>query len=157
MAMINRYTVILSLVCFGNVYAQNIDTLSAKEYLESAIRHMQNDEFELARDNSLKAIELNPNYGQAYILIGQLYVQSADLCTEDSYSKGIIMCLAVDQFEKALHVDSTITETANKLINIYSKYFPYRESIPFGAPHEGHKYKINCWIDRETIVRYADY
>lgn len=137
----------------NNSFAQDVDTLTAIDYFNKAGARFSSKDYESARDLALKAIQINPQYGDAYILIGSAYINSADDCSNDSFSKGMIICLAVDQFKKAKMIDSTISDKADKLIKVYSKYFPSHDEIFIGAK-EGDKYKVECWINRETTVRF---
>ncbi|OFX87819.1 MAG: hypothetical protein A2W99_16015 [Bacteroidetes bacterium GWF2_33_16] len=148
--------IIVTVVLFftiNAINAQNSDSLRVKKFIEQGDKYRIEGEFEKAREYALKALELKPNYGLAYILIGSIYVSSAELCGEEYLLKAIVYCLAVDMFEKAKEVDKSVSETADKFIEVYSRYFPSQEDI-FGGPREGDKFKIECWINRETTVRY---
>ncbi|NJK84867.1 MAG: tetratricopeptide repeat protein [Bacteroidales bacterium] len=76
-----------------------------------------------ARENALKAVALKENWGDPYILIGQLYAESSGECTGLTLPKSIYW-VAVDKFIKAKSVDPLVEELANRLILTYSKYFP---------------------------------
>lgn len=145
---------ILLLFTVGTMYAQTSDSLIVKDYVEQGDKHRIDGEFEKARDYALKALEIDPNYGIAYILIGNLYTSSAKSCSEDSFTKGLVYCLAIDMFEKAKEVDISVTENANRFIEIYSNYLPSLETT-FVKALEGDKVKIECWINRETTIRFA--
>ena len=99
-------------------------------------------------------MELKPDCGEIYLLIGIAYASSLKLC-EHAPIPQMIFCLALDMFEKAKDMDTTLTKQAAKYIEIYSNYFPTKEEL-FGPPTERQKYKIGCWINEETIVRYSD-
>ena len=140
----------------NNTKAQDTDSSGAKIFIRQALTSLQQKDYEKSREYALKALEIDPDDGEAYILIGAAYVNSAEICSSDRFSKGMIFCLAVDMFEKAKEVDKSLTEKAEKLIKVYSKYFPSKEEI-FIEPVEGQKYKIGCWIKRETTVRFSNY
>jgi tetratricopeptide (TPR) repeat protein len=148
--MIRLTSLLIFLIVCIQLTGQDSDT----SFFNSAVRHLKNKDYSEARDLAYKSLEINPNLGDAYILIGHIYASSAKQCYNDDYYIGIVYCLAVDMFEMAIKVDSSSAERAEGLIKTYSNYFPSRESIPFSAPLEGHRYNIGCWINRETTVRF---
>jgi len=152
--IVNLITTILFFLITNGLYAQNSDSLIVKNYVDRGDKLRIDGEFEKARDYALKALEIDPNYGIAYILIGNLYTSSAESCSEDSFTKGLVYCLAIDMFEKAKEVDISVTENANRFIEIYSNYLPSLETT-FVKALAGDKVKIECWINRETTVRFA--
>jgi len=105
-----------------------------------------------ARGYALEAIELRPDWGDPYILIGDAYVGSKD-CFEDDFEKTTIYWVAVDKFTRARSVDPDISEKANERINTYSKYFPDVETIFFYSLEDGDSYTVGCWINETTKVR----
>jgi tetratricopeptide (TPR) repeat protein len=107
---------------------------------------------EKARTLALEAIELKPDWGEPYILIGDAYVGSKN-CFSDEFEKTTIYWAAVDQFNKARSVDAEVADKANERISTYKKYFPDIETIFFYSLKEGDNYKVGCWINETTKVR----
>lgn len=105
-----------------------------------------------ARALALQAIAENPNLGHAYIIIGNLYAAEKN-CGNDDFEKRTVYWAAVDKFMKAKQVDPSLTEDCNKLINIFSQYFPAQQDIFFQDLEPGSRYTINCWINEVTTVR----
>ncbi len=106
-----------------------------------------------AREYALKASELKPDWGEPYIIIGQMYAESSDECTDLSLPKSIYW-VAVDMFNKAKSVDPSFEEQANKFIILYTKYFPKKEDAFFLSLNEGDSYTVKCWINETTKVRF---
>lgn len=106
-----------------------------------------------ARSNCLNAIKNNPNWGEPYLFIGNLYADSKDLCSTLELPKSIYWA-AVDKFIKAKSVDPGVTERADKYINTYSAYFPNKEEAFFYQVYEGDTYTVGCWINEQTKVRF---
>lgn len=114
------------------------------------------DNFPKARDLAYEAAKVQPTSGEPYIFIGQLYGQSSQLCGGSNLvEKNCIYWAAVDMFMQAKRIDPSVTEEANKNINIYSQYFPTMESIFFSDLNEGDDYTVGCWINRTTKIRAA--
>ncbi len=107
-----------------------------------------------ARANAYSALKYDPNDGRAYLLIGDLYANSAGRCKGDNEvaSKSIYWA-AVDKYQKAKNVDSDVAEQAQAKINKFANYFPSQESIFFNNLTEGSSYQVGCWINETTTVR----
>jgi len=103
-----------------------------------------------AKNYALKAAELKKGWGKPYILIGQLYTQSAKECGDDAYYQSLVYIAAVDKFVQARAIDPDCADEANKLINSYSSMYPSKEDMFFHGDSEGKSYTIGCWIN-ETI------
>ncbi len=106
-----------------------------------------------AREMAFKALKVNHHYGQAYVLIGDLYAQSADKCGNNALTKEVAYWAAVDKYEQAKRVDPDLASSMNKRIVIYKQHFPTTENLFFYNLKPGEKYKVGCWINEETIVR----
>lgn len=100
-----------------------------------------------------EAITYDPNYGAAYILLGNAYASSSGSCGSSNFQKAAVFLAAVDKFIKAKSVDESVTSEANNLISKYSNYFPNQEDAFFEGYTDGQSYKIGCWIDETTTIR----
>lgn len=108
--------------------------------------------FSKAREYARSAIEFNPNFGEAYILIGNMYAQSN--IYDDPVLSKTIYWVAVDKFEKARQVDPSIASKATGLVATYSRYFPADNDI-FMHPdlEKGKPFTVGGWIGETTICR----
>jgi tetratricopeptide (TPR) repeat protein len=108
-----------------------------------------------AKNLALKAINLNKNWGEPYLLIGQLYAESKDdlEAAEECLPKAAYWA-AVDKFTEAKRIDPNVESEANKLISTYSKYFPSIEDAFFCGVNDGDIYKIGSWINETTMARF---
>ena len=111
------------------------------------------DDFQQARAHARSAITKMPDWGEPYILIGNLYASSSNMCGENEFEKTTVFWAAVDKFEKARAVDSEVNEEASELIRKYTQYFPNVEDAFFYGFEDGQAYTIGCWIDENTTVR----
>ncbi|MGQ9847224.1 MAG: tetratricopeptide repeat protein [Bacteroidales bacterium] len=129
----------------------SINEKKAQYYYEMAIvTGTKLGQLSTARNYANKALEFRKNWGKPYILIGQLYAQSAKDCGEDSYYQSLVYIAAVDKFVQARSIDADCADEANKLINSYSSMYPTKEDMFFHGDTEGKSYTIGCWIN-ETI------
>jgi tetratricopeptide (TPR) repeat protein len=121
--------------------------------LAEAYRNL--DQFAKARSYALKAIEIRPNDGNAYLLIGDLYASGAKSCGNNELTQKTAYWAAVDKYYMAKKVDPEMEEVANSRIATWSKYFPNSEVIFFHDLKEGDSYTVECWINEVTKVRAA--
>jgi len=122
-------------------------------FLAQAYRSLDN--FPKARQMAIEASKLNPNWGEPYLFIGDLYAMSAKDCGDNDLTRKVAYWAAVDKYIQAKRVDSELTEVANKRIATYQAYFPATEVIFFYNLNEGDPYTVECWINENTTVRAA--
>ncbi len=122
-------------------------------FLAESYRNMNN--YPKARTYAYKAIEINPENGNPYIIIGDMYAASAKECGGNELTNRVAYWAAVDKYKKAKKVDSSIAEMADKRIRTYSAHFPDVQTIFFHDLKEGDTYKVECWINENTKVRAA--
>jgi len=117
--------------------------------------HRTQRNFPNARANALRVIELKPQDGSPWIMIGDLYAMSAASCGDNPVSSRAAYWAAVDKYNRARNVDSSESNvsTANSRIATYSVHFPAREDIFFYNFNIGDSYKVECWINETTIIR----
>ena len=113
----------------------------------------KNKEYPSAAKYAKLALGDNPNYGDAYILIGNSYAASSSDCGNSNFEKAAVYWVAVDKFAKAKSVDPGVAEKANELIGRYSNYFPNNEDAFFVGYTDGQAYTVGCWINENTTVR----
>ena len=112
--------------------------------------------YSLSRNSAYRAIQLNSNWGDPYIKIGDLYCASVNDCGENNLERSMIYCLAVDLYIKAKMVDSRVKDIANKRILKYSKFFASREECFMNDIDTEGSYTIDCWINKTTKIRTRD-
>lgn len=137
--------------------ATNIESENSKSdvYLVLASVYQQLKDFQSARTYARKAIEAKPTQGKAYLLIGDLYVASANECGDNDLTKKAPYWAAVDKYAEAKKADPSVEEYAQKLVDAYSKQFPIMETLFFYGLNVGDTYTVGCWINEKTIVRAA--
>jgi tetratricopeptide (TPR) repeat protein len=135
--------------------ALNVDDDNTKAdvflLLSSVYRH--NKSYSKARGYAYNALDLRPDEGKAYLLIGDMYAASASDCGDNDLTKKVAYWAAVDKYRQARNVDSEVADDANNRIDIYSKQFPIKETIFFYNLNEGDEYTVGCWINERTTVR----
>jgi tetratricopeptide (TPR) repeat protein len=155
----------------ARIFANGKEFKSAEKYYQEAIR-LQADsvrksaylveyasivwrEFnnvQQARNLAMQAISVNPGLGQAYMLIGNLYA-SEKSCGSEDFDKKTVFWAAVDKFIKAKQVDPNLAGDCDKLIDLYTQYFPAQSEIFFQDLQPGASYTVGCWINERTTIR----
>lgn len=125
-----------------------------KIYIKLAKTAKNNKKYSRVRDYARKAIAINANSGEAYILIGDAYRASARSCGGDLGAAGVYL-VAVDKYIKARNVDPTVAEKANSKIGQVSGSFPNKEDSFFKGINVGDSYRVGCWIGESTTVRFG--
>ncbi|MDR0429907.1 MAG: tetratricopeptide repeat protein [Tannerellaceae bacterium] len=130
------------------------DTVKSDDYYMIALLLFEQNSYSRARQYCQKAIELTPNNGTPYLLIGKMYAATASSVSSDPVLRKTVYYAAVDKFERARQVDPSVAEEAGKLINSYRAYFPSTEEI-FMHPdlEKGKSITIGGWIGERTTIR----
>ena len=113
--------------------------------------------FSQARKYALASAELQPNWGEPYLLIGKLYASSGPLCGPGTgWDSQIVTWPAIDKWQYAVKIDPENSAEAKKLIRTYRQYMPKKEDIFIRNIQKGDAFRVNCWIKENTRVRTAD-
>ncbi|WP_299058719.1 hypothetical protein [uncultured Polaribacter sp.] len=103
-----------------------------------------------ARGLAREALNLNPNFGKAYLFIGNLYASSANNCGNSEFEKRMVYVAALRMAQKAKSVDPSISSTASKYIRSYAGNVPDSKLVFTAGVAPGSSFAIKCWIG-ETV------
>jgi len=124
--------------------------------LQLAGRYYSKGNYSKTREYANKVLEINPNSGKAYITIGRTYASSGKICgTGTDFKSHSVTWVAIDVWNKAKSVDSSVAAEAQKLINKYSQYMPSKNELFMHGIKIGSKYTVAC-LGRTTTVRSSD-
>ncbi|MEA4905527.1 MAG: hypothetical protein VB090_11900 [Petrimonas sp.] len=130
------------------------DKKKASDYMMQLAGIFSNQRnFAKSRQAAYDALEFNPNNGEAYILIAQLYAASAQNIFPEAEKRGLVFCAAVDKLQKAKSVDPSVSGKANGLINTYSGYYMDTETAFMMGIKSGESVFIPGWIGESTTIR----
>lgn len=154
----------------GYMYYKKDDITKSIEYFDQAIELEQDPmkkaeysytaavilsskkQLSRAKQYANKAISFNNNYGDAYILIAQMYASSPNWSDEAALNKCTFFAV-IDKLQRAKSVDPSVTEKANELIRTYSGYTPKDEDLFFLGLKKGNSVTIGGWIGETTTIR----
>lgn len=110
-----------------------------------------------ARRYFRRALEIDPNFGQAYIAIGDLYATAVSDCGSFEREDRAVYWLAVDYYERARSRDPSVASQADQKIATYRRSFPDQEALFFKGWEPGQSYRVDygcySWIGETTTVR----
>jgi hypothetical protein len=129
------------------------DETKAEIFLLLSNIYRQMDNYVTARKYAQRVLDIQPNNGQAYLSIGDMYASSAAECGDNELTKKVAYWAAVDKYIKAKQVDPEVADIAQSRIATYSQQFPTSETIFFYDLSEGDDYMVECWINEKTKVR----
>lgn len=104
-----------------------------------------------ARSYANKALSFQPSLGSAYLLIANMYYDSANQCGTSQFDKRAVYWLAADMAKKAGQVDASLKRVADKTAESYLGRAPSKTDI-FTEGNTGNIIKFDCWINRSVTV-----
>ena len=104
-----------------------------------------------ARNYANKALGFQPSLGRAYLLIANMYADSANQCGESQFEKRAVYWLAADMAKKASQVDASLKKLAGRTVESYNGRAPSKTDI-FTEGNAGTEIKFSCWINRSVTV-----
>ncbi len=119
-----------------------------KEELYYKLARKNQSNLGLARQYANKILAVNPNNGNAIIILGVVYYSNACGSADD---KSMAACIAVDYFNRAKSVDPSCAAEANKQIAKYSKFYLTKERAFFLNLKAGDPYTISCSGETTTV------
>ena len=110
--------------------------------------------YSAARNAFYAAAKIDPTTGEPYLQIAQLYARGAH-AVPDGMNGHSAYWAAVDKAVRAKNVDQSesTVEAANKLISLYSAYFPKQDKAFELDIIDGSSYTVPGWIGETTSVR----
>lgn len=124
----------------------------ADTYYYIATLHMSKEKYDNSRSAVQKCISNNPNKGEAYILLAQLYAVKHDWSNEPALNRCAYFAV-LDKLEQAKRADPSVADRANDLISQYKKQCPSAEDLFMFGYKPGDKIEIKGWINETTTIR----
>ena len=129
------------------------DLLASYYYEYSVFLFAKEGLYQEARSYAKKALGINPDFCEANILIGNIYVAASQKFSNDDFEKSAVFWLAVDYFNKAKRGEACSIEASEKASQ-YRRYFPKKEDAFMMSVQEGDSYKVGGWINETTKARF---
>ncbi len=133
--------------------ANDSEKLANYYFYMASIEFRQLNRFSAAREDARIAARYKPNWGQPYMLIGDMYAQTSSSCGNDAFDASLAILAAIDKWSYAKSIDSSVSGDANSKINRYSGYYPDRGEAFMRKVNEGDTVTVPCWIGESVRVR----
>lgn len=131
------------------------DSLKAVFYYELAVlKDGHFNEAVEARQYAKRASALLPVWGKPHLLLGSIYARASSTIDGNELEKSAVYWVAVDQFMTAMQKDPECFEEAREQIDIFSQYFPDKQTCFFHGLEEGQEFVVGDWINEPTTVRF---
>ncbi len=128
------------------------DETRAEWYYELTVVTLANKNYCNAITWAREAIIRKPDYGKAYIALGDAMIASRDNLGDD-FEKRAAFWVAADKYAKAKSVDPSVASDANKKLNDYKAQYPNHEEVFFRDIKDGDSYQVKGCINEYTTVR----
>ena len=123
----------------------------AKILYKIALKFKEKGRKSTARNYARKALNFQPSLGKAYLMIANLYANSANNCGNSQFDKRAVYWLAANTAKKAARVDASIKKAALKTAASYNGRAPSKTDI-FTEGMEGKVITFSCWINEKVKV-----
>jgi tetratricopeptide (TPR) repeat protein len=104
-----------------------------------------------ARDYAEQALSFQPSLGRAYLLIANMYADSANGCGDTQFNKRAVFWLAAQTAQKAGRVDASLKKLTATTVAAYNGRAPSKTDI-FTEGNQGATISFSCWIRRSVKV-----
>jgi len=108
--------------------------------------------FSDARAKALKAAQYRTDWGQPYLLIGDLYASSQ---CGDAWNQRLTILAAIDKYQYARSIDPESTKAANRRIVRYTNSKPLQSEGFMRGYEKGDRVKVGCWIGETVSLRFS--
>lgn len=128
----------------------------ADKLLKLAKLYGADNKYSTARSKAQEAASLKSGWGEPYIYIGDLYMSTSNSSGDDDCTRKYGFWAATDMYQRALSVDASSADAANKKLASVKKYYPIKKDCFFLGIESGAKVTAGGWIGVETTARFAD-
>lgn len=129
--------------------SESQDDKAASYYGIAAVQYKLK-QYASAKASALSAANARPNWGEPYLLIGNMYAEDAGKCGSNDFERKAVYWAAIEKFQYAKKIDSSVADKANKAIAAYEARTPDK-TLAFQYGYLDKKtYKVECWIN-ETV------
>jgi tetratricopeptide (TPR) repeat protein len=135
------------------VQGENLEKETRAEWLyELAVVSSALEDYCKAIEYAREAIRLKSNYGQAYFLLGDIFIASRNSLGED-FEQRTAFWAAADMYRKAASLDPSLAEESRQKLAECALQYPDSEEVFFLDIKEGDPYLVGGCINDSTTVR----
>ena len=113
------------------------------------------NKYQEAKDELQNAMRLDPEWGQPYVLLGDIYSKTARNCG-DAWNQSMAVLAAYDQWlmAKSKNLDANTLTNVDAKLERYRAFFPKAEDGFMRGIKQGDQVTVGCWIEELVVVRF---
>ena len=128
--------------------------MKALKYAATSYSYMK--QFSNAKKYALKWLELDPNSGEAYMIIGDAYLYGSTSVGSNECEKHFGYIAAVAKYQRARSLDDALAAKANKRIASAQAQFPKTTDCFIQGMNAGDKVTVGGWIGETVTLQTRD-
>lgn len=139
------------------------DDQRKRAYLQLAETQQNMENLQAARTSARRAINIDSNYGEAYMRMASIYAAVISNCTSGrsiERSDRTVYWLVLDYLDQAAQADASVRSAANRRKESYTPVMPTTEDKFFSGWETGESFTIDgsvgecySWINETTTIR----
>ena len=110
----------------------------------------------MARNKLIEALNMDPNHGKSYLLLGDVYYAAAKDCfPTDQFDQKMVIYASIDKWKQAKKADPSLKTQVDERISQYAPYLPSKSELFLARSRfKGNSYRIACWINEKVKVKF---
>lgn len=132
------------------------DPFKVKASIRAAYCYLSNAQYAKVKLMANKALSIDPNNGEAYMLLGDAYSGGASSFGEDACAKRSGHWAAADKYAAAMSKDPSLKDKAASKLSKAKSRFPSKSECFFIGVKEGDSYSVGGWINETTTARFFE-
>lgn len=132
--------------------AEEADKLADYYFSMASILGRKLKRYSDGRAKALKAAQYRSEWGQPYLLIGDLYASTK---CGDAWNQRLSILAALDKYQYARSIDPDVKSAADRRISNYRNSKPLQSEGFMRGLKEGDQVKVGCWIGETVKIRFS--
>ena len=129
------------------------DDIKKKSYLYLAKANLGKKNYPGVKSAAMKLLQLDPQNGEAYLLIGDAYFYGSSSVGENDCEKKGGVWASVAKYSRAKSLDESLAEVANKRLGQVAARYPTKEDCFFYSITDGQTFTVGGWINETVTVK----
>ena len=140
---------------YDQAIAGESDPMKKAKYLfsKASIEGRKLNSLSSARGSLKQAMELRPDWGRPYMLLGDLYAIQSRNCG-GAWDRGLAVLAAIQQYGRAKSVDSSVSSEASSRIAKYQASKPDQEEAFMKGNKAGQSVSVGCGIGESVSLSF---
>jgi tetratricopeptide (TPR) repeat protein len=125
-----------------------------KASIRAAYCYLSNGQYAKAKLMAQKALSVESNLGEAYMIIGDAYAGGSGSWGDNECTKRAAYWAAVDKYQIAIAKDPSLKDKVSPKIGRAKSRYPEKNECFFHTINEGSTLTVGGWINETVTVRF---